>query len=247
MKKLVGMMMFVFIGVGLFACSTQGVEASSDTYLMVEINPAIEFILDEDDEVVSYAALNDDAETVLAANADVEFEDMLVDDAIELWLQLATEAGFLDATREDNVVTLTVVNDDEGKEAEVRERVRGRAEGYMMGASIGGAVENAGLTMEEFIQEAKDLGVSPGFLRMAYAASADEEITLEEALELSHQELMSIIKEAHGLPNHREHRSEHMPEAAQNRHPRGNGRPSFPWLDDKDDTTGDDNTDDATE
>ncbi len=217
MKKLLLLMVGVFAVIGLAACTTQESDASS--YVLVEINPQIEFILDEDDEVTSFSALNEDAEALLD-ESDVDFIGMDIEDAVEAWLELALEAGYLDVNEDDNIVYLTVVNNDEEREEQIRERVRERAQGYMVGHSIGGAVEASGLTQEEFLQEARDLGVNPGHLRMAYAASADDEITLEEALELNIPELMRIIHEAHGMPNHREHRRDNMPEDAPFNHMR---------------------------
>ncbi len=216
MKKLFVLGFGLFISFGLLACDYGETQLSSNSYVLVEINPQIEFILDEDDEVVSYSALNEDAEAVLET-LEESFEGMDIEAAIEVWLEAATEAGFIDVNREDNIVYLTIVNGDEDREEAIRKRVRERAEGYMVGRAIGGVVEDRGITMEAFIEEANDLGVSPGFLRMAYAASADGEITLEEALELEMRELMQLIHEAHGMPNHREHRREHMPDSA----PRG--------------------------
>ncbi len=215
MKKLFMLGFGLLLGFSLLACD-YGETRLAQSYVLVEINPEIEFILNDEDEVVSYSALNEDAEGLLE-ETDIVFEGMDIEDAVEAWLDLAIEAGFLDANREDNVVYLTIVNEDEDHEEALRERVGERARGHMVGRAIGGAVEERGLTMEEFIDEARDLDVSPGLLRMAYAASADGEITLEEALEMEMRELMRIIHEAHDMPNHRQHRRENMPETA----PRG--------------------------
>ncbi len=217
MKKLFLLFLASFVLVGLAACSfDQDTAEEADSYVLMEINPSIEFILNPVDKVVSYSLLNEDAE-VLYATLDIDFIDMDIEDAVEAWIDAAIDEGYLDATREDNVVYVTVVNENADVEEGLRDRVRDRVEHKMIGRSIGGIVQDLDMSMEAFIAEAEDLGVSPGHLRIAYVAAADGEITLEEALEMSIPELMGIIHEAHDMPNHRQHRGERIPDHVRRR------------------------------
>ena len=84
----------------LAACADLGKNSqASEIIVGIDINPSIEFTVDENDIVTSFNLVNEDA---LILCADVEFIGMNVEEAIELFIQLATEAGFIDVEAEDN-------------------------------------------------------------------------------------------------------------------------------------------------
>src|SRR5690554_5769587 len=119
MKKLFVLLGLVVVGLLLSACTTATVDAA--TYIGVDINPSIEFTVDENNEVVSFKLLNEDAEIVAA---DLDFLGMDFEEALELYLDAAVEAGYLDVNREDNAILLTVANEDTKVEEQIRERIR---------------------------------------------------------------------------------------------------------------------------
>ncbi|MFU8785624.1 MAG: hypothetical protein ACNA7U_00125 [Candidatus Izemoplasmataceae bacterium] len=200
MKKLFSILFLGLITITLAACNLQTTQASGKTYMVVDINQSIEFILDEEGNVESYNLLNEDAEIVYAAilEKDQDFLGLSGEAALELFLETAVELGYIDVTRDDNVVLITVVTEDEDEEENQRNRMVRHAEGYFVGHRIGAIVIDSGLTMEEFLEMAEEYDVSPGKLRIALSAVAeDDELTLEAALELSERELMAIIQPAH--------------------------------------------------
>jgi len=95
----------------LAACADLGKNSqASEIIVGIDINPSIEFTVDENDIVTSFNLVNEDA---LILCADVEFIGMNVEEAIELFIQLATEAGFIDVEAEDNAVLFTVLGGDD--------------------------------------------------------------------------------------------------------------------------------------
>jgi hypothetical protein len=198
MKKLLGLVaLFLFVGV-LSACNFESVEGKS--FMVIDINPSIEFIIDEDNTVESYNLLNEDAEIVMAAiiEAEIDFIGMDANDALDTFLEYAFNLGYLDVNAEDNVILVTVVGEDEETEDARKEDAIKRAEEFMFRHRIGGIVADSGLTMEEFVALAEEYGVSPGKLRIAMAAvAADETLTLEAALELPVRDLMGTIRSEH--------------------------------------------------
>lgn len=198
MKKLfVVLSLFLFVGI-LSACNLESVEGKS--YMVIDINPSIEFVIDEDNEVESYNLLNEDAEIVMAAilEAGIDFIGMDANEALDTFLEYALELGYIDVTAEDNVILVTVVGEDEETEESRKEDALEHAEQFMFRHRIGGIVADSGLTMEEFVTLAEEYGVSPGKLRIAMAAvAADETLTLEEALELPVRDLMAPIRAEH--------------------------------------------------
>lgn len=196
-KLLLFLSLFMFVGI-LSACNLESVEGKS--YMVVDINPSIEFIIDEDNEVESYNLLNEDAEIVMAAilEADIDFIGMDANDALDTFLEYALTLGYIDVNAEDNVILVTVVGEDQETEDSRKEDALERAEAFMFRHRIGGIVADSGLTMEEFVALAEEYGVSPGKLRIAMAAvAADETLTLEAALELPVSDLMGSIRAEH--------------------------------------------------
>ena len=125
-RKLGTLVLGIAIVLTLAACADIGTETSASEIIVgVDINPSIEFIVDENDIVTSFNLVNEDA---LILCADVEFIGMSIEDAIELFIQLATEAGFIDIEAEDNAVLFTILGgDDDALVERLKERIRVRA------------------------------------------------------------------------------------------------------------------------
>ncbi len=74
----------------------------------VELNPKIEFVLDQNDKVLSVNALNEDGNHIISVslNADTEvsgFEGLTADEAVELFLELTKENGYLITGNEEEI------------------------------------------------------------------------------------------------------------------------------------------------
>ena len=195
MKKIfVGLFMFLFVGI-LAACTMgQSVEAS-DSYLLVEINPKIEFTLDDEEKVVSVDLLNEDAEI---AALHIDFIGMTADEALDAFLDAALEAGFLDVDSEDNAIFITLYSDDEDYEDEVRDRVRNHVEAFLVRERIKGGVFDGQFSHEDIQAIADEYDVRFNQARAAYAVSeAFEDITLEEAIEMPFTDLMTLLRTRH--------------------------------------------------
>lgn len=207
MKKLfTGLFITLFIGI-LAACSldTKDVQAS-ESYLLVEINPKIEFTLNEDEEVVSVDFLNEDAE---ALALELELVGLHYEVALDLFLEAALEAGYLDVSADDNAIFVTLYSDNEEYEEDIAERVRGRAEEFMVRERLKGGVF-AGEFLHEDIQAiADEYEVRFNHARAAYAVSElYEDISLEEAIDMEFPELMGLL-----ITRHQERMQQHGEEA----------------------------------
>jgi len=198
-KKLGTIVLGVTLLLGVTACA-ESVEANAaGTYVAVDINPSIEFIVDEDDNVESFNLLNKDAEIICV---DVDFIGMNIEDAVELFVTLATEAGYIDPDGEENAVLITVLGDDTEEGAEFTEqlkiRIRNRVMRYMAMNYINGEVLTEEFTQEDLIAQAEELGVSPGKLKLSLLAqTVDSELVLEELLALPVKDLIAIVREHH--------------------------------------------------
>ncbi len=77
------------------------------------MNPGVEFIRDEDENIVSIQLLNEDAEIVAA---DLELEGLRYKVALAEFLDAAIETGYIDVDSDENVITVTA--DDEAVQEE---------------------------------------------------------------------------------------------------------------------------------
>lgn len=115
MKKLfksilvvVMVLMCTFVLVG---CSKQ--EKGELSRVTVDVNPSIEFMVDEDQKVVSCTALNDDGSIILAGEAIIGKD---VEEATQIVLSLCTETGYIvksETTVSSNNITISVSGDSE--------------------------------------------------------------------------------------------------------------------------------------
>lgn len=74
----------------------------------VSLNPKLEFVLDKADKVVSVNALNDDGNHVISISVDQEtaisaFEGLTAEEAIELFLEITEENGYLITGNEEEI------------------------------------------------------------------------------------------------------------------------------------------------
>lgn len=195
-KKLVMLFVGILSVIGLAACTNVGAE-DTGYYVSIDINPSIEFMVDAEDNVVSYLFLNEDAEILCS---DLDFTGMNVDDAVELFIQTATEAGYIDPEGNDNAVLITVLceENEQTRAEEIKERIRKTAIRHLARRYINGVVLTEDFTQEDLVAEAEALEVSPGKLKLAYAAMAvDETLVLEELLEMPVKDIFAVVKELH--------------------------------------------------
>ena len=89
MKKIF-LLVMLFSVVGLFGCDLK--TEASNSYVSVEINPGVEFVVDENGNVVAANGINDDGKTLII---NVSFEGKSLDEALNIVLEEAKESGYL--------------------------------------------------------------------------------------------------------------------------------------------------------
>lgn len=80
----------------------------SSKVMNVSLNPKLEFVLDKDDKVVSVNALNEDGNHIISISMDEEtakslFEGMTAEEAIELFLEITEDNGYLITGNEEEI------------------------------------------------------------------------------------------------------------------------------------------------
>ena len=127
--------------------------AGTYTRMTVDINPSVEFMVDDQNKVVSVTALNDDGSILIAGEA---FVGKTPEEATQLVVSLATDAGYLvkgeittENTEDSQTVSITISGNSEYAK-QLRENVKKDVEKYLSDNRITAKVENAkAKTLEE--------------------------------------------------------------------------------------------------
>jgi len=170
--------------------------AYADSLVTIDINPSVQFVVNNQDKVTNVIALNEDAEIVLSGLDSLIGLDSVV--ATEQYLAEATLLGFIDvdADSEDpNAVLVTVICDGDAAQTRLTKRLQNSVNDYMKNNGIWGVCFNSD-EMLEIVSEAQSLGISTGKLRMVKAIinAGITENTEQELIEMTNRELVALIK-----------------------------------------------------
>ena len=195
--------LFTILGLGFILAACNEVSAAEDAYVTIDINPSIELIVTPKEKVIYANPLNEDGELLLV---NLELVGLTLEEAIGLILDEAINLGFIDPESLETTISIDTISINQ----EIKDRIQNRVketvnEGFQERAIMGRAKDKE--FVPDFVAEASLYGVTPGFLRLAKSAiEMDDTLTLEDALLLTQEELMSIIKTTR--ENHRDIRFE---------------------------------------
>lgn len=176
--------------VGFIACSPT--EAEGETaYVRIAVNPEIELAVGEDNLIEAVVAANEDAEILLS---DTELVGLSVEEAAEEFLDMALEAGYIDEEAENTEVEIEVIGEETKDEDAIKNRLRERINRFFNNNGIFGSVSEA--TLEQYAEQAAELGVSTGKTKMILKAlDADPELDIQELKDMEMKDLVKLFKE----------------------------------------------------
>jgi hypothetical protein len=117
-------------------------EEGTVTRMTVDINPSVEFLVDDQNLIISATALNDDGSILIAGEA---FIGKTPEEAAEMMITLATETGYLikgNAQADQNTVKISISGDSQYAK-ELTERVRQTATDKLAALDVNSTVESA--------------------------------------------------------------------------------------------------------
>jgi len=187
----------LLLSIGLFGCTIGNRDAyAADAYVVLDINPSVEILTDEDGLVSQVNALNDDAEAMLI---DTNYVGKTVEETVEAIIALATEMGYIDFDAENAIIVTAVGSTDEDTEKlenKIRDRIREYTDKQQIHMDI---IQARTQATSEMTALAETLGVSIGKLKlMTMAMQFDETLTLEAGAGMAVRELNGIVQ------NHRQ-------------------------------------------
>lgn len=96
MKKMIALICSAVMATGALTLVACGGDTTTDknekTVMNVACNPEVEFVLDSEDKVLSVNALNEEGNLIINAES---FEGKTAEEAVTLFVQIATETGFI--------------------------------------------------------------------------------------------------------------------------------------------------------
>ena len=122
------------------SCSNAEPEAGSVTRMTVDINPSVEFMIDDQNKIVSVTALNDDGSILIVGEA---FVGKTPEEAIEMMVTLASDTGYLiqgEAEASENTVKISVSGESKYAE-QLKKDITEKAKDTLKALDINGKVE----------------------------------------------------------------------------------------------------------
>ncbi len=182
---------FVLLGIGGWAY------ASPYTYVSVDVNPSIEFMVNRFDRVLSVKAVNDDGEELLNNISLEDLKNKTIYDAIAKSVAQISDSGYFDGDIEGGIV-ITTSSESADKAEELANELAQTVEEEIAKSGDEVIVEATSVGLER-VEEAKKLGVTPGKLnlveKLQVVASDPSLINTEEWLNKPVKEIMKATKD----------------------------------------------------
>jgi len=122
------------------SCSSATPEEGSVTRMTVDINPSVEFMIDDQNKIVSVTALNDDGSILIVGEV---FVGKTPEEAIEMMVRLASDTGYLiqgNAEATENTVKISISGDSKYAE-QLKKDITEKANDTLKALDINGKVE----------------------------------------------------------------------------------------------------------
>ena len=139
-------------GVSAFAsCGGGGTETKEQKVMNLSLNPEVEFVLDENDKVVSVNALNEEGNLIISAEV---FTGKTAEEAAKLFVEVSKETGFLVSGKVnagENELEISLSGDTKAAEALYND-VKAGVEEYLTSANVTATIEQAAAISEEQLE-----------------------------------------------------------------------------------------------
>ena len=144
--------LMIFSALTLTSCKKAAPEEGTVTRMTVDINPSVEFMVDDENKIVSVTALNDDGSILIVGEA---FIGKTPEEAVEMMVTLATETGYLvkgNVEATENTVKISVSGDDKYAKALMKDLEK-KAEETLEKLDIRGKIEKVDALGTEALKE----------------------------------------------------------------------------------------------
>ncbi|MCK9575064.1 MAG: hypothetical protein WCX32_00230 [Clostridia bacterium] len=197
---LLTLVLLLVVAIGYFAIP---MIVNAESYVVIDINPSIEFVINRNGIVTNVNSLNEEGEIIIQGET---FVDMTIEDATEKVIELALALGYLDpnATETDpNALMVTAYNGSIITKNRIRSRVENRLNNYFSENGIWGVVLSAE-DIEDIMVEAESYNLSVGKYRLIKSIqNATSEYTFTVLASMTVEELMNLVQSKVSLADER--------------------------------------------
>ncbi|MEM1485415.1 anti-sigma factor domain-containing protein [Oscillospiraceae bacterium PP1C4] len=167
------------------------------SYVSLDVNPSIEYSLNRFDRVIAVKAVNDDGEEILGEIQLDNLSNQKIEQALAQTVELISEKGYFDGNIEGGVMIATSGKDLK-KADDLAQKLQQSVQKDV--EENGDAVEVEAISVGlERVQQAKELGVTPGKLNLVEKLKASapdpDSIDINEWLNAPVKEIMKATKE----------------------------------------------------
>ena len=195
--KIISLLLIAVLGISALAScanvddgNTAALDKEALTYVSLRINPEIELLADEDGNVVSANAVNEDGEVVLTT---VDLEGKSIEEAGAIFTETASDLGYFTPDGEKDTVYIDVESTIDGKDTELEEKLNKSIRDYFNNKGINGKI--APETLDKYADKAAEWGISAGHVKLVMRVlDAHPELTDAEVLELGVKGWMQLLK-----------------------------------------------------
>lgn len=153
------------------------------SYLTMDVNPSISFVLDEDNKVLSIKGENDEGKMIISGEAYVGKD---VNDVIKGVIKLENESGYLvsgNAEITGNKISFSITSDEENIKNALQESITSSVDAICKELNVDQVVEYASSYTRKQIEE--------------LAMKCDPTLTEEKASSMTYEQLFAIIQLYH--------------------------------------------------
>lgn len=169
----------VVLVVGLVIVGNSKIDNSYNAVVKMDVNPSVEFVVDEKNKVLSVNGLNDEGKMIVCGEAIVNKD---LDDAIEMIVKLEVDLGYI-TNGDENKITFTVSAKSDDIISDIIADAKESATDTLDKLGITAKIESAkGYTKEELGKLAKEL---------------DPTLTDEEIANFTYNQLVNVVRLYH--------------------------------------------------
>lgn len=134
--KLTSILIALLLAFALLPLTACKDDVSEQKIMNLSLNPKVEFILDEDDKVVTVNALNEEGNLIISAEAFVNVEGMSAEEAAKLFVKVTEESGFIvKGSLGENELQISITGDAENAQ-NLYDSIKGEVNSYLSSIDI---------------------------------------------------------------------------------------------------------------
>ncbi len=163
------------------------------SYVSLDVNPSIEYSVNVFDRVIDATAVNEDGEAILD---NIDVENKTIDEAIKDTVSEISDQGYITEDETGGIV-ISTSSDNDTKSEELADELKSDAEEVISEKNLEASVEVLSVGKER-VQEARELGVTPGKLnlveKLQKSAANPDDISIEEWINKPVKDIMKATK-----------------------------------------------------